>query len=1088
MFKLQKARHRKSSNKAFSIFLACLLAITGITALTQPAKAVAAASLTSISPTSGPTAGGTAITLTGTDFTSTTGVTIDGVAATDFVVVSSTSITIKSPVRTGNNLTVGAKNVVVQSPNGNSTELVRFTYKPTILLSTKGERAYKLGALASRSQGKSITRSTVSPWTVTGTDSLTSETYTYTYSKSSSGYYPFSGAYRYESIEAANGTVSSPSVTTTTKNSVAAISLYSSGSCGSGFSNTATGNTVYCSVFGPDVYSEAFYGVAGQSLSFKWIAEGGGDHYEVYAYLVKVADTSAIPTASTSNHILLAHGMGEKETAWTASSGNIPTDGLYRFRFVNGTYDYSGGYAVGASMFVDSNIVVGNSNAITFPDPGDQIGASGTFTVDLTSTSGSQVTVTSSTPSFCTVGNSPTYSNPTTTITVTKVSAGTCVLQANQDSIGIYSTAAQVTRAFDIRASATVPIAPQITSVVAGNTKLTVNFNPPSRDGGATITNYAYSTDGGSTFTNLSPAATTSPIEITGLTNGQTYQVQLRAINAQGSGTATSSTSGTPAPAAPSAPTISSVSASGSGQLSVAFTAPTDNGGSTITNYAYSTDNGLNYTVRNPVSTTSPIVITGLTNGTGYQIKIKAINTSGQGTASLSATGTPISASVPGAPTATKARLTGTDADIYVEWTAPASDGGSSITDYVIEYSDDAGANWQVATDTVSTTTNATFTTFDRNTTYIFKVKTVNAIGSSLYGNVTSRVKRGVRPTSLSLVAPSLSFTAGQSSTTSTAKSAMVTAKVVEAPAGIPGVEIIKDLSAASGSGLKILESTVIESGSKARAEIAVNSTLANNKVAAGFLRIGSGAWYYLGNKPLVLDAITGNYIASSDSMAFATPTTPGSEFVLVVAVVDPSFGEPDVASLTRVGTIRAARISSSYTYNFAPVINESSNLRLAAVSNTNISSIGDAQIQLEVTVTGSALATTSPSSSSTGGSGPSPTLEKPQTGVTPIASKTRYVRYTSFIPNRGKLTSNATKGITRTVKSFSKTKSVICTGLAVGSNASAFSRRVALERAQNACNLAKRISPAVSTQIKLSLVPGGNSQNRGVLLKITGE
>ena len=1056
--------------------------------LTQPANAVVAASLTSISPTSGPTAGGTTITLTGSAFTAATGVTIDGVAATDFTVVSDTSITVKSPVRTGNDLTVGAKNVVVISPNGNSVQEVRYTYRPTIVLSTKGERRYFLGSLASRSAAKPITRSTVSPWTVTGTDSLTSETYNYTYSKSSAGFYPFTGAYRNESREAPNGTVTGPSVTDSTKNGVSSISLSASGGCGTGYANLQSGVTAYCSVFGPDVYSEAFYGLAGQSLSFKWIAEGGGDHYEVYAFLVKVNDTTTVPDQnyqSTSNHILLAHGMGEKETAWTASSGNIPTNGLYRFRFMNGTYDYSGGYAVGASMFVDKNIIVGNSNAITFPDPGDQVGTSGTFTVDLTSTSGSQVTVTSSSSS-CTVGGSPSYTYPTTTVTVTKVSAGTCVLLANQDASGVYSTAAQVTRAFDIRASATVPIAPQITSVVAGNTKLTVNFNPPSRDGGATISNYSYSIDGGSNFITLNPASTTSPIEITGLTNGTTYQIQLKAINAQGAGTATSSSPGTPAPAAPSAPTITAVTASGSGQLSVAFTPPTDDGGSTITNYAYSTDNGLNYTVRNPLGITSPLVITGLTNGTGYQIRLKAINTTGQGAGSLAVTGTPISASVPGAPTATRAMLTGADADIYVSWTAPASDGGSPITDYVIEYSDDAGANWQVASDAVSTVTNATFTAFDRTTTYIFKVKTVNAVGSSLYGNVTSKVMRGVRPTSLSLVAPTLSFTPSQSSRTTTAKNAMVSAKVVEAPAGIPGVEIVKDLSAASGSGLKILESTVIESGSKARAEIAVSSALASNKVAAGFLRIGSGSWFYLGNKPLVLDAISGNYIASTDSMAFAAPTTPGSEFVLVVAVVSPTFGEADVASLARVGTLRAARISSRYIFNYSPPVIESSNTKIASISNSNISSIGDAQIQLEVTVSGTALATTAPAAS--GGSGSSWSIEKPKTELVPIPIKSRTVRFTSFVPNRSLLTSQARVGIPRTVRSFAKVKTVVCTGLAVGSNASAFSRSVAIERARNACSLAKRLSPSITTQVKLRLVYGGNAQNRGVVLQMTGE
>ncbi len=1080
-----KARHRKASGKTTAVLLISLLALFGNLTLIQPASAVVAASLTSISPTSGSAAGGTAITLTGSNFTAATGVTIDGIAATDFTVVSDTSITIKSPVRSGNDLTVGAKNVVVLSPNGNSVEEVRFTYKPMILLSTKGERSYKLGALASRSQGKPITRSTVSPWTVTGTDSLTSETYTYTYSKSNSGLYPFSGAYQRESLEAPNGTISGPSVTTTTKNGVSSVSLYSSGSCGTGWNNNLNGPLTFCSVFGPDVYSEAFYGVAGQSLSFKWIAEGGGDHYEVYAYLVKVSDSIAIPNASTSNHILLAHGMGEKETAWTASSGNIPTNGLYRFRFVNGTYDYSGGYAVGASMFVDSNIVVGNSNTITFPDPGDQIGTSGTFNVSLTSTSGAQVNVTSSSPGVCTVGNSPVYSSPTTTITITKVSAGTCVLLANQDASGIYSTAAQVTRAFDIRAAATVPIAPQITSVVAGNGKLTVNFNPPSRDGGSAITNYAFSSDGGATFVTLNPAATSSPIEITGLSNGQTYQIQLKAINAQGSGAATGSSSGTPAPSAPGAPSILSVTPSASSQLTVAFSAPNDNGGSSITNYAYSTDNGATYAALNPASTVSPIVLTGLTNGTTYQIKLKAINSSGQGSASAGVPGTPVSASVPGAPTSTRARLTGADANVFVEWTAPASDGGSAITDYVIEYSEDAGANWQVASDLVSTTTNATFTNFERAKTYIFKVQAINSVGASLYGNVTSKVFRGVRPTTLTLVPPTLSFIPNNSSTANAAKSAMVSAKIVEAPAGIPGIEIVRDLSTASGSALKVLESTTIESGSKARAEIAVSSSLANNKVAAGFLRIGSGSWFYLGNKPLVLDANTGTYIASTDSMAFAQPTTPGAEFVIVVAIVDSTFGESDIASLARVGTVRMATLSNRYTPNYVPNYVENSNFSLAALSNTNINSIGAAQLQLEVTVSGTTLATTAPSSSNNDYSNP---IALPPIETKPIVVQQKTTRHLAFVPNSPKLTLSAKRGIVKSVKSFTKVKSVVCTGYAVGTNSSIFSKKIAYLRAQNACNLVKQISPTSSMKIKTDVALSGGYAQRGVAVKLVGE
>jgi len=95
--------------------------------------------------------------------------------------------------------------------------------------------------------------------------------------------------------------------------------------------------------------------------------------------------------------------------------------------------------------------------------------------------------------------------------------------------------------------TAIVPSAPTITAITPGAAQLSVAFTAPASTGGSAITNYQYSTDGGSTFTTRSPAATTSPLDITGLTNGQSYNVQIRAVNAAGNGTATASTSGTPA-------------------------------------------------------------------------------------------------------------------------------------------------------------------------------------------------------------------------------------------------------------------------------------------------------------------------------------------------------------------------------------------------------------------------------------------------------------------------------------------------------------------------------------------------------------
>jgi predicted RNA-binding protein with TRAM domain len=185
--------------------------------------------------------------------------------------------------------------------------------------------------------------------------------------------------------------------------------------------------------------------------------------------------------------------------------------------------------------------------------------------------------------------------------------------------------------------AATTPSAPTITGITAGNAQLSVAFTAPGSNGFSTITDYQYSTNGGSSFTSV--GNTTSPVVITGLTNNTNYQVQLRAVNAVGNGTASASSVGTPVAQLPSAPTGVSIAA-GDGQLSVAFTAGS-NGGSAITNYKYSIDGGASFTALSPALTTSPIIIAGLTNGTTYQVQIKAVNGIGDGVASASISGTP---------------------------------------------------------------------------------------------------------------------------------------------------------------------------------------------------------------------------------------------------------------------------------------------------------------------------------------------------------------------------------------------------------------------------------------------------------------
>jgi hypothetical protein len=83
-----------------------------------------APTVSSISPTSGPAAGGTNVTITGTGFTGATGVSFGGAAASNIIVDSDTQITATSPAGSG------TVDVTVTTPNGTSATggADQFTY------------------------------------------------------------------------------------------------------------------------------------------------------------------------------------------------------------------------------------------------------------------------------------------------------------------------------------------------------------------------------------------------------------------------------------------------------------------------------------------------------------------------------------------------------------------------------------------------------------------------------------------------------------------------------------------------------------------------------------------------------------------------------------------------------------------------------------------------------------------------------------------------------------------------------------------------------------------------------------------------
>ena len=111
-------------NLVNGVDLAQVLADWGACGVTAPI-------ISSVTPSFGPAAGGTAITILGSSLSTVTSVTIGGVAATNVVIVSATVVTAVAPAGTG-----GAKNVVVITPNSSATAIGAFTYSSGLAWAT----------------------------------------------------------------------------------------------------------------------------------------------------------------------------------------------------------------------------------------------------------------------------------------------------------------------------------------------------------------------------------------------------------------------------------------------------------------------------------------------------------------------------------------------------------------------------------------------------------------------------------------------------------------------------------------------------------------------------------------------------------------------------------------------------------------------------------------------------------------------------------------------------------------------------------------------------------------------------------------
>jgi titin len=269
----------------------------------------------------------------------------------------------------------------------------------------------------------------------------------------------------------------------------------------------------------------------------------------------------------------------------------------------------------------------------------------------------------------------------------------------------------------DPMTAADVASAPLDISASANDGSITVSWLAPTSDGGTPILGYVANAYVGAKGVGLCSTVDSTTCTIDGLANGQTYWLTVVAVTELGDGAL-----GDPVAAMPSglATAPLGVAASrGDGRATIRWFPSADNGGSPITGYLVTAiPSGKTCETASALS----CVITGLTNGGHYTFVVQAENRNGLSPVSA-ATGYLTPSTVPGAPTAVAAALG--ENRVTVTWAAPASNGGSPITNYVVV----ASPGERVCQ--TSGARSCQFTSLGVNTRYTFTVFATNRNGAS---------------------------------------------------------------------------------------------------------------------------------------------------------------------------------------------------------------------------------------------------------------------------------------------------------------------------------------------------------------------
>jgi len=471
-----------------------------------------------------------------------------------------------------------------------------------------------------------------------------------------------------------------------------------------------------------------------------------------YSFSVVPSYTASL-SASTSVAPLITATASQGSTSVTLSSTNT---------IVAGMSIYGAGIAQGCTVLsVNSTTkVITISSATTAALSAQAIQFASTATATIAWDAPGSVSDGSSITGY-TVTSTPALSAPAACVNILTF---TCLFTGLVNGV---SYSFSVTAVFGSGRSATsltskqavVPTqadAPGTPSTTPGDKSVTVTWSASNQRGSA-ITSYTVtSSPGGFTCTASMLQFGPTNCVVTGLQNATSYTFSVTALNAVGTSMAS------PSSIATTPGSVSNVVASIGYQRSIVSWTPSPQT-SPISRYVVTSSPG-NITC---TTTGTWCTVLGLTNGTAYTFTVSSSYASGLTAVSLPSSPTTPTTTVPDAPSAVVGTQSSHSATIT--WTIPVSDGGSSITRYLVTASDSSISPCELPVDSTTTVFQCVLTGLTNGVAYTFTVSAVNVLGigaPSLASSPITPISAPSAPTSVTSVTSGsnmvISWTAAQ--------------------------------------------------------------------------------------------------------------------------------------------------------------------------------------------------------------------------------------------------------------------------------------------------------------------------------------